>query len=61
MVHLDGIRAVKGVHSLDCAGCGEDIWWIGNVVGVERGFWVAECAQWTIKISQLRGGGELVV
>jgi len=34
MVQPSGMRAVKGVHSLGCAGCGEESWWIGIVVGV---------------------------
>jgi len=52
MVQPNGLRAVKGVHSLGCAGCGEDSWWIGTVVGVEPVFWVAKCGEWTPKRSK---------
>jgi hypothetical protein len=45
MVQSDGLRAMKGVHSLGCAGCGEESWWIITVVGVEPGFGIAECGE----------------
>jgi hypothetical protein len=37
---------VNGLHSLGCAGCGEERWRVGTVVGVEPGFWVVECGVW---------------
>jgi hypothetical protein len=32
----------EGVHSLGCASCGEETWWIGTVVGVKLGFWAGQ-------------------
>jgi hypothetical protein len=55
MVQPDGLRAVKGVHSLGCAGCGEESWWIGTVVGVEPRFWVVN-----VESGQPRGPDLLV-
>jgi hypothetical protein len=51
MVQPYGLRAVKGVHSLGCASCGGEIWWIGTVVGVEPGFLVVECREWIAKMT----------
>jgi len=47
MVQPDGLRSIKGVHSLGCVGCGEESWWIGIVVGVEHGFGATECGECT--------------
>jgi hypothetical protein len=49
MVHPDGMKAMKGVHSLGCAYCGEYSWWIGIVVGVKLGFGVGECGESTTR------------
>jgi hypothetical protein len=56
MVQLEGLRAIKGVHSFGCVGCGEESWSIETVVGVELGCWGLLCVE-----SGRPGGSDLLV
>jgi hypothetical protein len=49
MVHPEALLVENEVHSLGCAGCGEESWWIGTYFGVQPGFWVVDCEEWTTK------------